>query len=124
MLKRIMAAAETKDAAGLPLLGLTNPLNSLTESTWAWNSDRRTRFANAISDWSGTPLMLRERNMLAVMDRLTDKPEWSRKLFDEDIVAKWKKEALDMFKNEPPEKQFSENMWNHVRGLIRLVKPS
>ncbi|KAF2442510.1 hypothetical protein P171DRAFT_364692 [Karstenula rhodostoma CBS 690.94] len=63
--------------------------------------------------------MLRERNMMGVMDRLTDKPEWGRKVFDEDIVAKWKKEAMDMFKDEPPEMQFSENMWDYCLAEMR-----
>lgn len=32
--------------------------------------------------------------MMAVMDRLTDKPEWNRKVFDPEIVRKWKIEAM------------------------------
>lgn len=32
--------------------------------------------------------------MMAIMDRLTDKPMWYRKVFDEVIVSKWKDEAL------------------------------
>lgn len=32
--------------------------------------------------------------MMAIMDRLTDKPEWYRKVFDEAILSKWKDEAL------------------------------
>ncbi|KAK7968032.1 uncharacterized protein PG986_002309 [Apiospora aurea] len=39
-------------------------------------------------------LQLREVFMLAVMDRLTDKPDWHRKVFDEAVVAKWRAEAL------------------------------
>lgn len=31
---------------------------------------------------------------MAIMDRLTDKPEWHRKVFDDAIVSKWKDEAL------------------------------
>ncbi|KAL1603742.1 hypothetical protein SLS60_005332 [Paraconiothyrium brasiliense] len=110
-----MATVETTNPNGVLLLGLTKPLNSISDHSWAsWNDQDRSRFPNAISDWSGTPLMLRERNMMTVMDRLTDKPEWTRKLFDEEIVAKWKKEAIDIFKNEPPEKQFSEKMWDYL----------
>ncbi|KAK8057996.1 hypothetical protein PG994_008444 [Apiospora phragmitis] len=37
---------------------------------------------------------LREVFMLAVMDRLTDKPDWDRKVFDDAIAAKWRAEAL------------------------------
>ncbi|KAJ4396953.1 hypothetical protein N0V93_001176 [Gnomoniopsis smithogilvyi] len=39
-------------------------------------------------------LPVREVAMMAIMDRLTDKPEWHRKVFDEAIVSKWKDEAL------------------------------
>ena len=39
-------------------------------------------------------LPVREVAMLAVMERLTDKPEWHRKVFDDEIVRKWKAEAL------------------------------
>ncbi|KAK8034017.1 hypothetical protein PG993_009012 [Apiospora rasikravindrae] len=38
--------------------------------------------------------MLREVFMLAVMERLTDKPDWHRKVFDDAVVAKWRAEAL------------------------------
>lgn len=32
--------------------------------------------------------------MLAVMNLLTDKDEWLRKVFDENIVERWRKEAV------------------------------
>lgn len=32
--------------------------------------------------------------MMDIMSKLTDKPEWHRKVFNKKIVAKWKKEAL------------------------------
>lgn len=28
------------------------------------------------------------------MEKLTDKPDWNKKVFDEEIVAKWRAEAL------------------------------
>ena len=36
--------------------------------------------------------------MIALMATLKDKPDWSRKVFDEAIVAKWRSEALDFGK--------------------------
>ena len=27
--------------------------------------------------------------MMVMVDQITDKPEWRRKVFDEEIVAKW-----------------------------------
>ncbi|KAK3298743.1 uncharacterized protein B0H64DRAFT_318307 [Chaetomium fimeti] len=37
---------------------------------------------------------VRETAMLLVMDRLTDKPNWHTKVFDDEIAKKWKTEAL------------------------------
>jgi len=53
------------------------------------------RFPNAIVDWAGVPATVRERTMVALMDSITDKPEWDRKVFQEDIVHKWRQEAVD-----------------------------
>ena len=39
-------------------------------------------------------LFVREVTMMIVMDRLTDKPDWHQKIFDEEIVSKWTDEAL------------------------------
>lgn len=39
-------------------------------------------------------LPMREVAMMAIMDRLTDKPDWNRKVFDVDIVNKWKSESM------------------------------
>lgn len=43
--------------------------------------------------------------MTLLMDRLTDKPGWHEKVFDEEIVAKWKQEAL-----RAPE----DDIWNSI----------
>lgn len=32
--------------------------------------------------------------MMELMNRITDKPEWQKKAFDEDVTEKWKSEAL------------------------------
>jgi hypothetical protein len=32
--------------------------------------------------------------MMNVMDKITDKPDWHKKAFDDNIVSKWRKEAL------------------------------
>ncbi|KAF1975186.1 hypothetical protein BU23DRAFT_579235 [Bimuria novae-zelandiae CBS 107.79] len=63
--------------------------------------------------------MLRERNMISIMNKLTDKPEWTRKVHDKEIVSNWKKEAIDLFKDEPPEKQFSEKMFDYCIEELR-----
>jgi hypothetical protein len=40
------------------------------------------------------PLFVRELAMMDIMEKLTDKPDWHKKVFDEEIVAKWRTEAL------------------------------
>ncbi|KAK5625955.1 hypothetical protein RRF57_001671 [Xylaria bambusicola] len=39
-------------------------------------------------------LHVREVAMMHVMDRLTDKPDWDKKVFDDEIVAHWRAEAI------------------------------
>ena len=60
---------------------------------------RRMRFPTAViwEDRSEEEIMaitFREIVMLRIMNELTDKPEWSRKIFDEKIAKKWRDEAL------------------------------
>ncbi|KUJ09394.1 uncharacterized protein LY89DRAFT_628514 [Mollisia scopiformis] len=40
-------------------------------------------------------LPVREVAMMIIMDRLMDKPDWEKKVFDDEIIAKWRKEALE-----------------------------
>ena len=37
---------------------------------------------------------VRELAVMDVLEKLTDKPDWHKKVFDDEIVAKWRKEAL------------------------------
>lgn len=39
-------------------------------------------------------LPVREVAMMSIMENLTDKDEWDKKVFDDEIVAKWRREAL------------------------------
>ncbi|PVH94503.1 hypothetical protein DM02DRAFT_676153 [Periconia macrospinosa] len=39
-------------------------------------------------------IMVRELAMMSIMDRLTDKPDWHTKVFDDTITAKWRDEAM------------------------------
>lgn len=52
------------------------------------------RFRHGANDFKQAPrLTAREVAMLGVMNALTDKPDWHKKVFDDEIVAKWKQEA-------------------------------
>lgn len=48
------------------------------------------RFPHAIADDTACEgVTLREQRMLDFVNGISDKPEWERKVFDEDIIAKW-----------------------------------
>lgn len=68
------------------------------------------RFKNAIQDWAGRAVPLREISMMDLMRELMEKPEWERKVCDEVIVEKWKAEALERF-------EFTVGMWDYVSPL-------
>ncbi|KAJ8066741.1 hypothetical protein OCU04_004131 [Sclerotinia nivalis] len=66
-------------------------------------------------------ILVRELAMMSVMDRLTDKEEWHKKVFDEEIVSKWREEALAI-----PDEQFcniairdKHQFWNK-EGKVKL----
>lgn len=44
-------------------------------------------------------LAIREVAMMMLMDKLTDKPNWHEKVFDEAIVQKWREEARTQSEN-------------------------
>lgn len=46
--------------------------------------------------WRAATLTIRESYMLKLVDKLSDKPEWGRKVRDHDIASKWKQEALEI----------------------------
>lgn len=66
-------------------------------------------FPHAIGDYVvSVGITLRERRMLDFITQISDKPDWDRKVLDQEIVAKWKSEACrfdegcqDDFLSEP-----------------------
>jgi hypothetical protein len=42
------------------------------------------------------PIYVRELAMMDIMDKLTDKLDWHKKVFDDDIVSRWRTEALSI----------------------------
>ena len=58
-------------------------------------------------------LLVREIAMMLVMDRLTDKPNWHIKVFDDEIAEKWKTEAL-AWPNEDLWKRIANLSWEET----------
>lgn len=52
-------------------------------------------------------LPVREVAMMTIMDKLMDKEYWHKKVFDDEIIAKWRKEVL-----EYPD----ESLWKQATG--------
>ncbi|KAJ3550096.1 hypothetical protein NMY22_g630 [Coprinellus aureogranulatus] len=62
-------------------------------------------------------LTLREITMLNFMNTVTDKPEWVQKVFKDDIVQKWKSEAVKV--DVPVEDQMTEKMFEYCIQELR-----
>ena len=53
------------------------------------------RFAHGINAWQQVPAVtMREITMVAVMNSLTDMPDWHKDVFDEETLAQWRQEAF------------------------------
>ncbi|KAK2753241.1 hypothetical protein FQN54_007932 [Arachnomyces sp. PD_36] len=75
------------------LPGLGRPLTDFPPSV-VDKHGRRVRFPHAIADpCLGMALTVREKRMMEFINKITDKPEWERKVLDEAIVTKWREEA-------------------------------
>ncbi|KAE8362275.1 hypothetical protein BDV27DRAFT_166341 [Aspergillus caelatus] len=81
------------------LPGFGQPLNdnlpTIEKEEGPYKGQRR-RFPHALRDSCySVGVSVRERRMLDFINKITDKPEWERKVFDEDIVSKWRSEACE-----------------------------
>lgn len=102
-------------AASEPLKrpGFGLPLKEISDG---WNG---IRFPTLLQEeWSAATLTIREVFMLWVVEQVTNKPSWNTKVFDDEILAKWKseldqapwEEATGFAAGGP----CSEEMWDHV----------
>ncbi|KAK8017786.1 hypothetical protein PG993_014112 [Apiospora rasikravindrae] len=74
---------------GLPMQVHPTPPNAPA------NPEKSTRFPHAIADYfASNGVTERELRMLDFVNQITDKPDWHRKVSDEQIVKKWEKEAV------------------------------
>ncbi|KAJ2933516.1 hypothetical protein H1R20_g3587, partial [Candolleomyces eurysporus] len=68
------------------------------------------------------PITLRELTMLRFMNQVTDKPGWTTKVFDDTIIAKWKKESVGLPETSI-ETEISEKMFTYcISELQHLAK--
>lgn len=51
-------------------------------------------FLEGIEGWQGLRLTARELAMLGLIESITDKPDWDKKVFNGAIVDKWREEAM------------------------------
>lgn len=104
------ASAEDANRVKLPGFGLPR------DAGW-YDSDKR--FPHALEGEGRGALskgvFLRERRMLEFMNSITDKPEWERKVFDEEIVGKWRNECKEKPNVEHDDVFMSEAMFDNVR---------
>ncbi|PVI05301.1 hypothetical protein DM02DRAFT_668503 [Periconia macrospinosa] len=76
---------KSKNVPQYPGLGL--PLNCVIEY-------RQDYYPMGVDSSTYELISVRELAMMAIMDQLTDKMDWHKKVFDEEIVSKWQAEAL------------------------------
>lgn len=63
---------------------------------WGQDPELYAQAISAVVDWRHDVTTIRERCMLFFVDRISDKPDWTRKVSDEVIVARWKQEAKEL----------------------------
>ncbi|KAL2827946.1 hypothetical protein BDW59DRAFT_159904 [Aspergillus cavernicola] len=82
------------------LPGFTLPLNFKPEISW-----NDTRFPNALDSdditggCCGYIFTLRELLMMQIMESITNKPDWDKKVWNEEITNKWRKELSESGKD-------------------------
>lgn len=104
----------TKDGrTSLP--GFGPPVNYMPErDSWVvpYHVSKQTilnRLPNALQEWAPEPFTVRERNMMQMINAITDKPNWRSKVNDSTILDKWQAEAVT-----EEGQGFTENMFCYV----------
>jgi hypothetical protein len=84
------------------------------------NPEELERFPHAIADYlASTGVTVRERRMLEFINTISDKPDWDRKVFDEEIVSKYRAEAC-VYKEEIGDEMLSQEMFDYVSFVFML----
>ena len=64
--------------------------------------------------WASQGITLREQRMMGFISDITDKPEWERKVFDEEVVDKWRAEASEELEELHGDVILSKEMFDFV----------
>lgn len=65
-------------------------------------------------------LPVREIAMMSVMDSLTDKEDWHKKVFDDGIISKWREEAMSIPDEDFVQLAVRDKRWNEnsLHGIM------
>ncbi|KAJ5937910.1 hypothetical protein N7454_004252 [Penicillium verhagenii] len=85
-------ASAAQQQSGLP--GFTLPLNYVPPG---WLNPFRTRllYPHALQETEESTKVYREILMMRVMNTITEKQDWNKKIFNEEIISKWREEILN-----------------------------
>lgn len=72
------------------------PGYGLPYNNWGLNDVLVTESLSAVGHWKHDIITVRERCMLFLMNKITDKPGWERKAHDQVVLTKWRQEAKDL----------------------------
>ena len=112
---------EIANIVKLPGFGL--PLDDMPK--WQRKGEKA-RFPHAIADFFATAgVTLREQRMLDFINQITDKPHWSEKVYNDEIVERWRREACGSeAEQETSSEHLSEKCFNWVGLEIAFRPPS
>ena len=87
----------------------------LPHDDWGEDPEEYAQSISAVMNWAHDVTTIRERCMLFFIDSISDKPDWTRKVYDENVVSRWRQEAKDLDWDKCVEGgDFSDKMFAHV----------
>lgn len=102
---------QSKRGTDLPQL----PGFGLPYDDWGEDPADYAKSLSAVMSWAHDVTTTRERCMLFFIDSISDKPDWTRKVHDENIVTRWRQEAKELDWDQCVEGgDFSNKMFAYV----------
>ena len=102
---------------GLQLHHMSPWQRSEARSSWR-------RFPHAIADFFATEgVTMREQRMLDFVNQITDKPQWTDKIHNDEIVGRWRAEACGTKRQQQTSSQhMSEKCFDYVRFRVETFE--